>query len=68
VTARRPTTTVPAVVRAATYGAAVGDPSRWPSARHVYRAVLSLGVGLWRLDPAARAYAASLRAAASRRG
>ena len=26
------------------------------------RAVLSLGVGLWRLDPAARAYAASLRA------
>jgi transposase len=26
------------------------------------RAVLSLGVGLWRLDPAARTYAASLRA------
>jgi hypothetical protein len=26
------------VVRAATYGAAVGDPARWPSARHVYRA------------------------------
>jgi transposase len=80
------------VVRAATYGAAVGDPARWPSARQVYRAsglcpatyasagrrhdgaisregsvtlrraVLSLGVGLWRLDPAARAYAASLRA------
>jgi transposase len=80
------------VVRAATYGAAVGDPARWPSARHVYRAsglcpatyasagrrqdgaisrdgsvtlrraVLSLGVGLWRLDPAARAYAVSLRA------
>src|SRR4029453_14990672 len=25
------------------------------------RAVLSLGVGLWRLDPAARAYAVSLR-------
>jgi transposase len=80
------------VVRAATYGAAVGDPARWPSARQVYRAsglcpatyasagrrhdgaisregsvtlrraVLSLGVGLWRLDPAARAYAALLRA------
>jgi transposase len=80
------------VVRAATYGAAVGDPDRWPSARHLYRAsglcpatyasagrrhdgtisregsvtlrraVLSLGVGLWRLDPAARAYAAALRA------
>jgi hypothetical protein len=26
------------VVRAATYEAAVGDPARWPSARHVYRA------------------------------
>jgi transposase len=26
------------VVRAATYAAAVGDPARWPSARHVYRA------------------------------
>jgi len=26
------------VVRAATYGAAVGDPARWPSARQVYRA------------------------------
>jgi transposase len=68
------------VVRAATYGAAVGDPDRWPSARQVHRAsglcpatyasagrrhdsaisregsvtlrraVLSLGVGLWRLD------------------
>jgi transposase len=80
------------VVRAATYGAAVGDPARWPSARQVYRAsglcpatyasagrrydgaisregsvtlrraVLSLGVGLWRLDPAARTYAALLRA------
>jgi transposase len=80
------------VVRAATYAAAVGDPARWPSARHVYRAsglcpatsasagrrhdgaisregsvtmrraVLSLGVGLWRLDPAARADAAALRA------
>jgi transposase len=80
------------VVRAATYGAAVGDPARWPSARQVYRASglcpatyasagrrhdgaisregsvtlrragLSLGVGLWRLDPAARAYAVSLRA------
>jgi transposase len=73
-------------------GPAIGDPARWPSARHVYRAsglcpatyasagrrydgaisregsvtlrraVLSLGVGLWRLDPAARAYAVSLRA------
>jgi transposase len=80
------------VVRAASSGAAVGDPARWPSARQVYRAsglcpatyasagrrhdgaisregsvtlrraVLSLGVGLWRLDPAARAYAVSLRA------
>jgi transposase len=80
------------VVRAATYGAAVGDPDRWPRARQLYRAsglcpatyasagrrhdgaisregsatlrraVRSLGVGLWRLDPAARASAASVRA------
>jgi transposase len=26
------------VVRAASYGAAVGDPARWPSPRQVYRA------------------------------
>jgi transposase len=35
-----PLTTVPGwgVVRAANYGAAVGDPGRWPGARQLYRA------------------------------
>jgi transposase len=80
------------VVRAASYGAALGDPGRWPSPRQVYRAaglspaqyesagrrrdgsisregsvtlrraLIDLGVGLWRCDPPARAYAAALRA------
>lgn len=26
------------IVRAANYGAALGDPARWPSPRHIYRA------------------------------
>jgi transposase len=77
--------------RAARYGAAVGDPDRWPAAAQIYRAagltpvqyesagrrrdggisregsvelrraLLDLGVGLWHNEPAARAYAASLR-------
>lgn len=36
----RPLTSVPGwgVVRAANYGAALGDPARWPGARQVYRA------------------------------
>lgn len=80
------------VVRAAGYGAAVGDPARWPGHRQLYRAsglspsqyesagkrrdgsisregsvelrraLISLGVGLWRSDGPAKAYAASLRA------
>jgi transposase len=35
-----PLTTVPGwgVVRAGNYGAAVGDPQRWPGARQIYRA------------------------------
>jgi transposase len=80
------------VVRAGNYGAALGDPGRWPSPRQVYRAaglspaqyesagrrrdgaisregsvtlrraLIDLGIGLWRCDPPARAYAAALRA------
>jgi transposase len=80
------------VVRAAGYGAAVGDPARWPGHRQLYRAsglspsqyesagkrrdgsisregsvelrraLISLGVGLWRSDGPAKTYAASLRA------
>ena len=80
------------MVRAASYGAALGDPGRWPSPRQVYRAaglspaqyesagrrrdgaisregsvtlrraLIDLGIGLWRCDPPARAYAAALRA------
>ena len=89
-----PLTSVPGwgVVRAASYGAALGDPGRWPSPRQVYRAaglsptqyesagrrrdgsisregsvtlrraLIDLGVGLWRCDPPARACAATLRA------
>jgi transposase len=79
------------VVRAGNYGAALGDPGRWPSPRQVYRAaglspaqyesagrrrdgaisregsvtlrraLIDLGVGLWRCDAPARAYAAALR-------
>ena len=89
-----PLTTVPGwgTVRAANYGAAVGDPRRWPGARQLYRAsglspaqyesagkrrdgsisregnvalrraLIDLGIGLWRADPAARGYGQQLRA------
>ena len=89
-----PLTTVPGwgTVRAANYGAAVGDPGRWPGARQLYRAsglspaqyesagkrrdgsisregsaalrraLIDLGIGLWRADPAARRYGQQLRA------
>jgi transposase len=93
-------TSVPgwATVRASAYGAAVGDPSRWPGPRQVYRAaglspmqyesagkrrdgaisregsvelrraLIDLGVGLWLNDPAAKAYAAGLRARGKKGG
>lgn len=89
-----PLTTVPgwAVVRAAKYGAAVGDPDRWPGPRQLFRAaglspmqyesagkrrdggisregsvtlrraLIDLGVGLWRSDAPSRDYATALRA------
>ncbi|MGH3465502.1 MAG: IS110 family transposase [Kribbellaceae bacterium] len=94
----QPLTTVPGwgVVRAAHYGAAVGEPTRWPTARQVYRAaglspmqyesaghrrdgsisregsvqlrraLIDLGIGLWHRDPAAKAYAAGLKARGKR--
>jgi transposase len=79
-------------VRTGSYGAAVGDPARWPGPRQIYRAsglspmqyesagkrrdgaisregsltlrraLIDLGLGLWRNDPAAKTYAANLRA------
>ena len=79
-------------IRAGNYGAAVGDPRRWPGARQLYRAsglspaqyesagkrrdgsinregsvalrraLIDLGIGLWRADPAARRYGQQLRA------
>jgi transposase len=79
-------------VRAANYGAALGDPTRWPGSRQVYRAaglspmqyesaghrrdggisregsvalrraLIDLGLGLWLVEPAARGYAAGLKA------
>lgn len=87
-------TTVPGwrTVRTGSYGAAVGDPARWPSPRQIYRAsglspmqyesagkrrdgaisregsvtlrraLIDLGMGLWLNDPAAKTYAAGLRA------
>lgn len=87
-------TTVPgwARVRASAYGAALGDPNRWPGPKQIYRAaglsptqyesagkrrdgaisregsvplrraLVDLGMGLWHCDPAARTYAARLRA------
>lgn len=93
-------TTVPgwATVRASAYGAAVGDPGRWPGPRQLYRAsglspmqyesagkrrdgsisregsvelrraLIDLGVGLWLNDPAAKAYAAGLRARGKKGG
>lgn len=92
--------TVPgwAVVRASGYGAAVGDPNRWPGPRQIYRAsglspmqyesagkrrdgaisregsvalrraLIDLGMGLWLNDPAAKSYAAALRARGKRGG
>lgn len=93
-------TTVPgwATVRASAYGAAVGDPGRWPGPRQIYRAsglspmqyesagkrrdgtisregsvvlrraLIDLGIGLWLNDPAAKAYAAGLRARGKKGG
>lgn len=87
-----------ATVRASGYGAALGDPARWPGPRQVYRAsglspmqyesagkrrdgsisregsivlrraLIDLGVGLWLNDPAAKAYAAGLRARGKKGG
>ncbi|MEU4418680.1 IS110 family transposase [Nocardia salmonicida] len=87
-----------AVVRAANYAAAVGDPHRWPGPRQLYRAsglspmqyesagkrrdgsisregsvelrraLIDLGMGLWLNDPAAKAYAAGLRARGKKGG
>ena len=80
------------VVRATGYGAAVGDPARWPGPRQLYRAsglspmqyesagkrrdgtisregsvelrraLIDLGIGLWMCEPAAKNYAAGLKA------
>lgn len=93
-------TSVPgwAVVRASGYGAAVGDPDRWPGPRQVYRAsglspmqyesagkrrdgaisregnvalrraLIDLGMGLWLNEPAAKTYAAGLRARGKKGG
>jgi transposase len=85
-------------VRAGNYGAAVGDPRRWPGARQLYRAsglspaqyesagkrrdggisregrvalrraLVDLGIGLWRSDPAARRYGQQLRARGKKGG
>jgi transposase len=85
-------------VRAGNYGAAVGDPGRWPGARQLYRAsglspaqyesagkrrdghisregsvalrraLIDLGIGLWRADPAARRYGQQLRARGKKGG
>jgi transposase len=86
------------VVRASAYGAAVGDPARWPGPRQLYRAsglspmqyesagkrhdgaisregsvelrraLIDLGIGLWLNEPAAKTYAASLRARGKKGG
>jgi transposase len=93
-------TTVPgwATIRVSAYGAAVGDPSRWPGPPQIYRAaglspmqyesagkrrdgaisregsvelrraLIGLGVGLWLNDPAAKAYATTLRARGKKGG
>lgn len=93
-------TTVPgwATVRASAYGAAIGDPGRWPGPKQIYRAaglspmqyesagkrhdgsisregsvelrraLIDLGVGLWLNDPAAKTYAAGLRARGKKGG
>lgn len=87
-----------ALVRASTYGAAIGDPARWPGPRQIYRAsglspmqyesagkrrdgaitregsvelrraLIDLGIGLWLNDPAAKVYAAGLRARGKKGG
>lgn len=87
-----------ATVRASAYGAAVGDPQRWPGPRQIYRAsglspmqyesagkrrdgsisregnvelrraLIDLGIGLWLNDPAAKTYAAGLRARGKKGG
>lgn len=87
-----------ATIRASAYGAAVGDPGRWPGPRQIYRAaglspmqyesagrrrdgsisregsielrraLIDLGVGLWLNDPAAKRYAAGLRARGKKGG
>ncbi len=85
-------------IRAGNYGAAVGDPRRWPGASQLYRAsglspaqhesagkrrdgsisregsvalrraLIDLGIGLWRSDPAARRYGQQLRARGKKGG
>jgi transposase len=85
-------------IRAGAYGAAVGDPHRWPGHRQLYRAsglspmqyesagrrrdgaisregsvelrraLIDLGLGLWLNDPAANAYAGTLRARGKKGG
>ena len=85
-------------IRAGNYGAAVGDPRRWPGASQLYRAsglspaqyesagkrrdgsisregsvqlrraLIDLGIGLWRSDPAARRYGQRLRARGKKSG
>ena len=93
-------TTVPgwATIRVSAYGAALGDPSRWPGPPQIYRAaglspmqyesagkrrdgaisregsvdlrraLIDLGIGLWLNDPAAKTYAAALRARGKKGG
>jgi len=86
------------MIRAGNYGAAVGDPRRWPGASQIYRAsglspaqyesagkrrdgsisregsvqlrraLIDLGIGLWRSDPAARRYGQRLRARGKKSG
>lgn len=86
------------VVRAGNYGAALGDPHRWPGPKQIYRAsglspaqyesagkrrdgsisregsvelrraLIDLGIGLWRCEPAAKRYAAGLKARGKRGG
>jgi transposase len=95
-----PLTTVPGwgTIRAANYGAAVGDPGRWRGARQLYRAsglsqaqyesagkrrdgsitregrvalrraLIDLGIGLWRSDPSACRYDQQLRARGKKGG
>lgn len=86
------------VVRVSNYAAALGDPTRWPGAKQVYRAsglsptqyesahkrrdgsisregsvalrraLIDLGIGLWLTEPAAKTYAAGLKARGKRGG